>query len=102
GAIPVEKHQEDLRRRGRWSGRGGRDRGGPRRRRESVDQAGDKVVGTVAGAIAKIGIRDAEGRLGGGKISVVEIEGEGRAEVISYAVFCLKKKKKENRNTIYG
>src|SRR6202030_4324458 len=37
----------------------------------------------VGGAITQIGLRDIERRPSGGEIAVVEIEGEGRAEIVA-------------------
>src|SRR5260370_33845513 len=83
GAIPVEKHQEDLRRRRGRRGRFDRSRGWGRGWRESINQAGDKVVRVVTSAITQIGVRDIQRRPSNGEIAVVEIEGEGRAQVVS-------------------
>src|ERR1700730_6106761 len=81
GAIPVEEDQEDLNGR-RRSGRGDGDRRRGRRRCEAVYQAGDEVVCAVPRAIVKIGVWDAECRLGGGQVAVVEIQGQSRVEVV--------------------
>src|ERR1700751_219713 len=86
GAIPGEEYKEHLSRRG-WRRSGYCDRDGRRwlRRREPVDEARDKIIRVIARTVPQTGVGDSECRLRGAEITVIEIEGEGRVEVIANA-----------------